>query len=126
MRDKELYAQTLGMRSPWRVEKVELLASKGQVKIHVKPDPDVMFSCPNCSTMSPGYDSRQGQWRHLDTWQYKRILLADVPRLKCRQNGILTASVPWADPGSGFTALFEALAIESVSMDFGQRLSLRL
>jgi hypothetical protein len=45
----------------------------------------------------------------LDTCQYKTILRADVPRVKCQEHGVVSVSVPWAEPGSGFTALFEAL-----------------
>ncbi len=112
MRDKELYAQILGIRSPWCVEKVELLSSVGEVKVYVVPEAKGMFPCPNCRAASPGYDTRRRQWRHLDTCQYKTILVCDVPRVECSQHGIVTVSVPWADPGSGFTALYEALVID--------------
>jgi len=112
MRDKELYAQILGIRSPWRVEKVELLARAGEVKIYVAPESDVIFPCPTCRANSPGYDTRPREWRHLDTCQYKTILVCNVPRVECSQHGIVTISVPWAESGSGFTALYEALVID--------------
>uniref|UniRef100_UPI003AF78BA1 hypothetical protein n=1 Tax=Thiolapillus sp. TaxID=2017437 RepID=UPI003AF78BA1 len=38
--------------------------------------------------------------------------VADVPRVKCKEHGVVTVSVPWAEPGSGFTAMFEALVID--------------
>ena len=38
--------------------------------------------------------------------------MADVPRVRCEEHGVVTMSVPWAEPGSGFTALFEALVID--------------
>jgi transposase len=112
MRDKELYAQILGIRSPWQVTDVELLPSAGEVKVYVEPEADALFTCPTCGTGCPGYDKRQRQWRHLDTCQYKTILVADVPRIQCKEHGVVTASVPWAEPGSGFTALYEALVID--------------
>jgi len=40
------------------------------------------------------------------------LLVADVPRVKCEEHGVVTVSVPWAEPGSGFTSLFEALVID--------------
>jgi len=40
------------------------------------------------------------------------ILEADVPRVRCPEHGVVTTAVPWAEPGSGFTALFEALVID--------------
>ena len=58
-----------------------------------------------------GYDQRTRRWRHLDTCQLKTLLVADVPRVQCAEHGVVTVSVPWAEPGSGFTALFEALVI---------------
>ncbi|QYZ67772.1 MAG: ISL3 family transposase [Gammaproteobacteria bacterium (ex Lamellibrachia satsuma)] len=48
----------------------------------------------------------------MDSCQYKIILVADVPRVKCEEHGVVTMSVPWAEPGSGFTAMFEALVID--------------
>ncbi len=35
-----------------------------------------------------------------------------MPRVECPEHGVLTVKVPWGEPGSGFTALFEALVID--------------
>ena len=70
------------------------------------------MTCPKCGATAPGYDTRQRKWRHLDTCQYKTMLVADVPRVQCPEHGVVTVEVPWAEPGSGFTALFEALVID--------------
>jgi len=70
------------------------------------------LTCPQCGKTCPGYDKRQRRWRHLDTCQLKTLLVADVPRVECSEHGVITVSVPWAEPGSGFTALFEALVID--------------
>lgn len=112
MRDKDLYAQILGIKSPWQVSGVELDLSKGEVTVHVERESRAKSCCPSCGKESPGYDSRPRRWRHLDTCQYKTILAADVPRVECKEHGVVTISVPWAEPGSGFTALFEALMID--------------
>jgi transposase len=51
-------------------------------------------------------------WRHLDFFQFEAWLHADVPRVACGGCGKTTQlGVPWARPGSGFTAAFEALAL---------------
>ena len=68
--------------------------------------------CPTCGRASPGYDSRPRRWRHLDTCPYKTILEANVPGVTCKEHGRVTLSAPWAEPGSGFTAMFEALVID--------------
>lgn len=67
--------------------------------------------CRQCNQPCPGYDKRVRRWRHLDTCPLKTVLVADVPRVQCPEHGVVTIRVPWAEPGSGFTALFEALAI---------------
>jgi transposase len=112
MRDKDLYAQILGVKSPWQVTDVELELSAGEVRVFVEPEPGAKLVCPICGAACAGYDKRQRQWRHLDTCQYKTILVADVPRVECKEHGVVTVKVPWAEPGSGFTALFEALVID--------------
>ena len=112
MRDKDLYAQILGIKSPWQVSDVELALSAGEVTVHVEQEPGAIQCCPTCGEPSPGYDSRTRRWRHLDTCQYKTILQVELPRVKCKEHGVVTVSVPWAEPGSGFTAMFEALVID--------------
>lgn len=112
MRDTQLYQQILGLSEPWTVSSVELDRSAGSVLVKVEPRPDAVFSCPTCGTPTPGYDSRTRRWRHLDTCQYTTILEASVPRLSCPEHGVVTMAVPWAEPGSGFTSLFEALVID--------------
>jgi len=112
MRDKDLYAQILGIKSPWQVTRVDLSVPEGEVTVQVEHAEGSMSCCPTCGKESPGYDSRPRRWRHLDTCQYKTILVADVPRVKCEEHGVITVSVPWAEPGSGFTAMFEALVID--------------
>lgn len=112
MRDKELYTQILGIRSPWQVADVELSLEAGEVKVFVEREPGAQQRCPQCGESCPGYDKRRRRWRHLDTCQFKTLLIADVPRVKCPEHGVVTVEVPWAEPGSGFTALFEALVID--------------
>jgi transposase len=70
------------------------------------------LACPECGKASPGYDTQPRRWRHLDTCQFETILAADVPRCSCAEHGVKQVRVPWAEPGSRFTALFECLAID--------------
>jgi len=44
--------------------------------------------------------------------QYRTVLVAEVPRVQCEEHGVLQIAIPWSDPGSRFTALFEALVID--------------
>lgn len=112
MRDKELYAAILGIRSPWQVTAVDLDPKAEEVCVRIAAGSGTRFTCPTCGKDCPGYDSRPRRWRHLDTCQFKTILEADVPRVQCTEHGVLQIEVPWAAPNSGFTAMMEALIID--------------
>jgi transposase len=112
MRDKDLYAQILGITPPWRVRAVDLRLKEGEVEVFLDHDPSVALVCPICGAEASGYDSRERRWRHLDTCQYRTVLVAKIPRVKCKEHDVHQISVPWSEPGSRFTALFEALAID--------------
>jgi len=111
MQDKELYEKILGLKPPWYVEDVELQMAECKVTVKLAHKPLVRFPCSECSEGCSVYDHRPRQWRHLDTCGFVTILEASVPRIDCPTHGIHQVKVPWAEPGSGFTALFEALAI---------------
>lgn len=112
MRDKELYAQILGVRAPWSVSEVDLRLQADEVHVYVERDEGAGLVCPKCGEAAAGYDHRQRRWRHLDTCQFKTIVVADIPRVRCLEHGVVTVEVPWAESGSPFTALFEALVID--------------
>jgi transposase len=54
MRDKELYAQILGIKSPWQVADVDLALAKGEVTAQVKLEEGAKLCCPICAKVSPG------------------------------------------------------------------------
>ena len=58
------------------------------------------------------HDHQERHWRHLDTCPFPTIVHARVPRLNRPTHGIKLIPVPWAEVGSRFTAMFEALAID--------------
>ncbi len=112
MRDKELYATILGIRSPWQITAVEVEQTSEEVRVSIEAQSIARLVCPTCEKPAPRYDFRRRSWRHLDTCQFKTLLVADVPRVECPEHGVVQVHVPWADPGSGLTALMEALIID--------------
>lgn len=112
MRDTDLYARILGVESPWQVTEVELRLADGEVEVRVEYSASAAVRCPECGASAARYDTRPRRWRHLPTCQYKTILAAAVPRVRCPEHGVKTLAVPWSEPGSGFTALFESLVID--------------
>ena len=111
MRDKDLYARILGIQLPWRVQDVTLRLEAAEVQVMLGAD-RAALRCPTCGADCPGYDTRERRWRHLDTCQYRTILIAAAPRVRCPVHGVGQVTIPWAEAGSRFTALFEALAID--------------
>ena len=113
MQDRELYAQILGIREPWRVERVELKPTDGEVHIHLVHLAESEWPCPECGKPCSLYDHQpEREWRHLDTCQYRTILHAAPPRSNCAEHGPRAVKLPWAEPGSRFTAWLERLAID--------------
>ena len=71
------------------------------------------WPCPECGKPCSLYDHQpERKWRHLDTCQFRTILHAQPPRTRCQQHGVHAVRLPWAEPNSRFTALFERVAIE--------------
>ena len=112
MKDIDLYSQILGISKPWYVEAVELDKAHKQVTVKVGLKGRIAHKCPHCGNVVPGYDSVKRRWRHLDTMQFQTILEANLPRFNCPEHGVETIKAPWAEKGSRFTALFEALVID--------------
>ena len=112
MRDRQLYATILGLSGPWKVVEVELVPDLETVDVHVEATGVHRLSCPECGELCPKRDHRVRRWRHLDTCQYRTTMVAKIPRIECPTHGVLQVKVPWAEAGSRFTALFEAIAID--------------
>ena len=109
---RTLYATLLGVTEPWGVELVEMKRAAGEVHVTVALPKGERWVCPECEAAAPIHDHQERTWRHLDTCQFKTFVHARVPRLNCPTHGIKQLRVAWAEPGSRFTALFEALAID--------------
>jgi transposase len=113
VQDKELYQQILGLASPWKVSSVELDDEQQEIRVHVEHPRGVKFCCPDCQTELPCHDhAAERRWRHLDSCQFKTVLIASQPRVKCPEHGVKTAIVPWANKSSRFTLMFERFAID--------------
>ena len=112
MDNKGLYATLLGLKEPWEVTLVDVQAGAGEVHVWVALPEKTDWVCPQCLSAAPIHDHLERTWRHLDTCQFKTLVHARIPRLNCSTHGIRQLQVPWAEPGSQFTALFEALAID--------------
>ena len=107
-----LFTAALGLQTPWIVSSVELDTAKRRIDFQVSCGTK-RLACPACGAPDQGiHDRTPKSWRHLDFFQFEAWLHADVPRVACTACAKTTLlEVPWARPGSGFTLLFEALAL---------------
>jgi len=113
MRDVELYRQLLGLQEPWRVESVELSVAEGRVDVHLGHPRGVRWACPECGARLGTHDHAEARaWRHLDSCGLATMIHARPPRVQCATHGVRQVRLPWAEPHSRFTALFERLAID--------------
>jgi transposase len=113
MQDHELYRRILGIEAPWYVDSVELKLEAGEIHVRLAHHDLIDWACPECGKACKLHDHQpERQWRHLDTCQYQTILHAEPPRCQCSAHGVRVVKMPWAEPSSRFTALFELLAIE--------------
>lgn len=84
----ELYRKLLGLTTPWTVERVEMAVHAVKVDVYLRHAAGVTFACPECGTQSRVYDhAEERQGRHLDNCQFRTVLHARAPRVKCPTHG---------------------------------------
>jgi len=107
-----LFTSALGLQAPWSVQDVALDTSRRRIDFNLTCNVS-RLPCPHCAALDQGvHDRLTREWRHLDFFQFEAWLHAEVPRVACSACGKTgQIDVPWAREGSGFTALFEALAL---------------
>ncbi len=86
-----------------------------ELRIMIGFEPGARFHCPETGCREdacPVHDRRGRVWRHPDFFRYEAFIHAAMPRVTCPEYGVRTVPAPWAGPGSGFTLLFGAWAVE--------------
>jgi transposase len=120
MRDTEVFGTLLGLTEDWSVSSVDLSLESQTIRVTVEHRGTAR--CPECGSLCPLHDhSKDRTWRHLDTMQFTTLVVCRVPRVRCTQHGVKQISVPWAEPDSRFTILFERLVISVLQATKAQR-----
>lgn len=118
----ELFTAALGLQPPWQVEQVRFEPTANEIHFDVGCQAK-RLPCPRCQAPDqPIHDRLARDWQHLHFFQYRAVIHARVPRVRCASCGrqgeteVQQVSVPWARERSGFTLLFEALVVTLVRL----------
>jgi transposase len=111
VKDIQLYQQILGLVAPWQVDSVTLNTNQQEIEIRVG-FAETLWGCPQCGGRMQIHDYEERRWRHLDSCQFKTIIVSRVPIVRCPEHGAQTVAVPWAEKYTRFSRLFERLAID--------------
>jgi transposase len=112
MRDTDLLQLALGLVPPWMVKAANFDPQARRLDIEIDFAKGGRFPCTDCKAADCSvHDTAKKTWRHLDFFQPQAFLHARTPRVTCPDCGVKQIAVPWARAGSGFTLLFEALAM---------------
>lgn len=114
MDNRELFRAALGLGSQWNIDKIDFNQAEHELHVHLRYVMDSPLPpCRECGAAGVHiHDFRPHQWRHLDFWQHKTYLHADVPRVRCAGGHVHVLEVPWARKGSGYTLLLEGMVLE--------------
>jgi transposase len=109
---KEIFGMALGLIAPWQLDSVAFEEVDKQRELHIYLS--FIKGSKFLGTDNKSYtahDTVERKWQHLNFFQHKCFLHANVPRVKQADGQVITQQVPWARAGSGFTLLFEAFSM---------------
>jgi hypothetical protein len=104
--EKQILEQILlPLNTFWEVSEVKTNERSEEVQVFLRYCLDYV---EDKGVRYPIYDYRkERKWRHLDLWQYKTFLVAQLPRYKDDKGNFRTISIPWSDEYERMTTLLE-------------------
>jgi transposase len=119
MNSEILFSMALGLQLPWQVKEVTFSTSeiaRSELHLRIGFVPGSRFP-DEANELCPVHDTVERQWQHLSFFEHTCYLHCAVPRITTTEGKVRTVEVPWARPGSGFTLLFEALALALIERE---------
>ena len=119
MNSETLFNMALGLQSPWEVREINFATTeRGRNELHLRIGfPPGSRFIDDAGVPCGVHDTIERQWQHLNFFEHTCYLHCAVPRIKTTTGKVVTVPVPWARPGSGFTLLFEALALALIERE---------
>ncbi len=114
MDDITIFTAGLSLKEPWYIVSIDFDKGADGKELHItlghRRRVKFMYEGENC----PVYDHQNRAWQHLDFFEHRCYLYASVPRIKTAEGRTRLVEVPWAQPGSSFSILFENKILELV------------
>ena len=98
---RDFYARSANVLKPWKVVEVEICPETQSVEVRVECEDGTVWTDPKTRERAHVHEWRERRWRHLDTCEYKTVIIAKVPRLKLPSGETMTVVVPWSEEGGG-------------------------
>ena len=94
---KQFYTRLLKLRRPWLVTEVRYAESPERIDVYVDHERGIKLCCPRCGAECPVYDhSPEREWQHLDTCEVPTYVHTRLPRVNCREHGVISIASEWA------------------------------
>ncbi len=121
MNDLSIFTEALGLPAPWYIERVhfEEVGDKQILNICICIQHERRVKFGHWGKAYPVHDHQDRTWKHLNFFQRECCLHARAPRVKLEDGGTRLVGVPWSDPGSSFTLLFDQEALKLVKGGMG-------
>ncbi|GFO76630.1 transposase, ISL3 family [Bathymodiolus platifrons methanotrophic gill symbiont] len=120
MNNESLFSMALGLQSPWKVEEIifsnDNILEQNEFHLQIGFEPGARFA-DESGVLCPVHDTVDWQWQHLSFFEHSCYLHCSVPRITTTDGKVRTVEAPWARPGSGFTLLFEAMALALIERE---------
>jgi transposase len=89
MTPDELFEAALQLNgTPWRVARSDFSGKPPVLELELEFSRGSEFRCPQCGQLCGVHDTAQKRWRHLNFFQYRCELVANLPRVWCREDGV--------------------------------------
>ena len=111
--EKELpiFTAALDLSPPWFIREVSFTNEGKDKVLHIFVDHEPGKKFEYDGDHYSVYDHHQRTWQHLNFFQHRCHLHARVPRVRLDDGKVKLVPIPWAQPGSSFTLLFEDEAV---------------
>ena len=124
---ENMFAQSIGVEDPWRIEHTEFDEVNQEVHVTVTARKTAKYPCPQCGELCERYDDEEKErtWRHGDVVFFPCYVHCRRPRVKCKKHGIHVVTAPWARANSRYTLLFEShtmLLVKAMPVENARRL----